>query len=138
MGVVDRRRHQRFGLAAGVAEHDALVAGALVLVAGGVDADGDVGGLRVDQDLDVGLLPVEAGLLVADILDRMAGGGFDQLMGDRVGSAHFAGEHELVGRGQGLDRDAGVRVHDRDTDPRWRRKRGRRPCLDGPRKLIRW
>ena len=65
---------------------------------------------RVDQDLDVGLLPVEAGLLVADILDRVAGGGFDQLMGDRLGSADFAGEHELVGRGQGFDRYAGVRV----------------------------
>ena len=45
--VVDRRRHQRLGLAAGVAEHDALVARALVLVALGVDALGDVGRLRV-------------------------------------------------------------------------------------------
>ena len=34
VGVVDRRRHQLRRLAAGVAEHDALVARALVLVAG--------------------------------------------------------------------------------------------------------
>ena len=34
VGVEDRRRHQLRRLAAGIAEHDALVAGALVLVAG--------------------------------------------------------------------------------------------------------
>ena len=45
VGVVDRRRHQFRRLAAGIAEHDALVARALVLVAGGVDALGDVGRL---------------------------------------------------------------------------------------------
>ena len=33
MGVIDRRRHELRRLAAGIAEHDALVAGALVLVA---------------------------------------------------------------------------------------------------------
>ena len=47
VGVVDRRRHQLGRLVAGVAEHDALVAGALVLVAGGIDALGDVGRLAV-------------------------------------------------------------------------------------------
>ena len=41
--VMDRRRHQRLGLGAGVAEHDALVAGALILVAGAVHALRDVG-----------------------------------------------------------------------------------------------
>ncbi len=72
MGVIERRRHQLRRLAAGVAEHDALVARALVLVAGGVDALGDVGGLRVQQHLDLGVAPVEAVLLVADVLDRLA------------------------------------------------------------------
>ena len=45
--VVDRRRHQVRRLAAGVAEHDALVAGTLValLVGGIVDALGDIGRL---------------------------------------------------------------------------------------------
>ena len=70
--VVDRRRHQLRRLAAGIAEHDALVAGALVLVAGRVDALRDVGRLRVQQHLDLGGLPVEAVLLVADVLDRGA------------------------------------------------------------------
>ena len=50
--VVDRRRHQFRRLAAGIAEHDALVAGALVLVAAGIDALGDVGRLGVEKDLD--------------------------------------------------------------------------------------
>ena len=71
--VVDRRRHQRVGLAAGVAEHHALVAGALVLVAGGVHALGDVGRLRVQVAGDVRLVPAEAGLVVADVVDRHAG-----------------------------------------------------------------
>ena len=74
MRVIDRRRHQLGRLAAGVAEHDALVAGALVLVAGGVDALGDVGGLRVQQHFDLGVAPMEAVLLVADVLDRRARG----------------------------------------------------------------
>ena len=38
VGIVDRRRHQFRRLPAGVAEHDALVAGTLFLVAGLVDA----------------------------------------------------------------------------------------------------
>jgi hypothetical protein len=53
--IVDRRRHQLRRLAAGIAEHDALVAGALVLVAGGVDALGDVGRLAVQQHVDLGV-----------------------------------------------------------------------------------
>jgi hypothetical protein len=68
-GIVDRRRHQVRRLVAGIAEHDALVARAFVLVAGRVNALRDVGGLAVQQDFDVGVLPVEAVLLVADVLD---------------------------------------------------------------------
>ena len=74
MAVVDRRRHQVGRLAAGIAEHDALVAGAfLALPVGGiVDALGDVGRLGVQQHVDLGRLPVEAVLLVADGADRLA------------------------------------------------------------------
>ena len=42
VAVGQGRRHQLGGLVAGETEHDALVAGAFVLVAGGVDALGDV------------------------------------------------------------------------------------------------
>ncbi len=85
MRVIKRRRHQRLGLAAGVAEHDALIAGALILVAGAVDALGDVGGLRVQMDGDVGVLPVEAILLVADVADRHARQMGQQFRRDRSG-----------------------------------------------------
>ena len=92
---------------AGVAEHDALVAGALVLVAAAVDALGDVGRLRMQQNLDVGLVPVEAVLLVADVLDGHAR---DVRSPNPVvmvfGAARLAGDHHLVGGRQRLAGDA--------------------------------
>ncbi len=105
VGVVDRRRHQLRRLAAGVAEHDALVAGALVLVAGGIDALGDVDRLGVQQDLDLAVLPVEALLLVADVADGGAGEILD-LAEDRVGPANLAGDDDAVGGRQRLAGDA--------------------------------
>ena len=77
VAVIERRRHQGRGLAAGIAEHDALVARAFILVAGGVDALGDMGRLGVQQHFDLGVLPVKAVLLVADVLDRGARHFFD-------------------------------------------------------------
>ena len=110
VGVVERRRHERIGLAAGVAEHDALVARALVLVAGLVHAERDVGGLGVNMDLHRGLGPVEAFLLVADLADAVPRDGLQRLGGDRVGTAHLAGEHHPVGRDQRLAGHAGVGI----------------------------
>ncbi len=107
--VEDRRRHQGRGLVGGVAEHDALVARALVLVAGGVDALGDVGGLRVQVDGDVVVLPVEAGLLVADVAHGLAGQLLKVLEGHGIGAAHLARDHDAVGRGQRLDAETGLR-----------------------------
>ncbi len=75
VGVEERRRHQLRRFPAGIAKHDALVARAFILAAGGVHALGNVGRLRVQQHIDLGLLPVETVLLVADRLDRLAGGG---------------------------------------------------------------
>ena len=97
MGVVERCRHERIGLAASVAEHDALVAGALVLVAGLVHAKRNVGGLGVNMDLHGGLGPVEALLLVADLADAGPRDGLQGLGGDRVGAPHLAGKHHPVG-----------------------------------------
>src|SRR5690606_30078823 len=73
-----------------------------VLVAGRVDADGDVGGLRVQQNLDVGLLPVEAVLLVADILDRHTGDVGDPIPGDGARPPGLSGDYDLVGGRQRL------------------------------------
>jgi hypothetical protein len=74
--VVDRRGHQLGRLVAGVAEHQALVAGAgvQVVVAGVVHALGDVVALLVVADHDRAALVVDAvfGVVVADALDRVA------------------------------------------------------------------
>ena len=119
VGVEDRRRHQIRGLVAGIAEHDALIAGAFFLVGAGlqrVDALRDVSGLRMQQDFNVAGVPVETLLLVADVLDRRAHHAFDLLMGDGFGSAGFAGDHHLVGGGEGF---AGRADRPR-IDPRFR------------------
>ena len=49
-------------------------------------------------------LPVEAVLLVADVLDRVADDALDLLVGDGCGTAGLAGDHHLVG---GRERFAG-------------------------------
>ena len=106
--VVDRRRHQLRRLAAGVAEHDALVAGALVLVAGCSAStpcamSADCGCSRTSISA---LLPVEALLLVADVADRHARDVRDPVLGDGLGAARLAGDHDAVGGGQRLAGDA--------------------------------
>ena len=83
VGIIDRRRHELRRLVAGIAEHDALVAGTFILLLAGIDALRDVGRLRVQQDLDLRRFPVEAGLLVADVLDGLARHGLDLLGRDR-------------------------------------------------------
>ena len=85
--IIDRRRHQIGRFAHGVAEHDALVARALVLVAGGVDALRDVDRLLVQQHFDIGGVPVEAALLVADGANRVARDLDDAVEGNRAGRA---------------------------------------------------
>ena len=76
MRVMDRQRHQLRGFVAGVAEHQALVAGALVHVQSLalVHALGDVGRLPVDRGEHGAGIVVEADFraVVADALDRFA------------------------------------------------------------------
>src|SRR3546814_5574507 len=50
MRIVDRRRHEHRSLTAGVAEHQPLVARALILVSRRVDTHGDVGRLVVRSE----------------------------------------------------------------------------------------
>ena len=98
VAVEQRRRHQRRCLAAGIAEHDALVACAFILVARGVDALRDVRRLRVQQHFDIRSLPVKAFLLIADVFDRVARDFDDLFFADMPGSARFAGDDHAVGR----------------------------------------
>ena len=77
LGHGDRQRHQHVGVVAGVAEHQALVAGALLVhrvdragarLVTGVDALGDVSGLAADRHHHAARVAVEALLrgVVAD------------------------------------------------------------------------
>ena len=104
VGQHDRQRHQLFGLVAGVAEHQALVAGAA-----GIDAHGDVGRLLVDGRDDRAGLVVEPvlGPGVADALDRLA----DDPGQVGVGLARdLAGDEGEPGRHHGLAGDAAIGI----------------------------
>ena len=93
--IMDRRRHQHICLAAGIAEHESLVAGALILVVAAVDAHRDVGGLFVKIVLEFEMRMMEFILLVADIGHRAAHSALNRV--------HDAGH--LVFRGADLPAD---------------------------------
>ena len=100
----DRQRHQLAGLVGGVAEHHALVAGALLLVRARVHAHGDVGRLPVDRGEHRAGPPVEAvgRVGVADALDRVP----HEVGNVDVGAGgDLAGDHRHAGRDQGLAGD---------------------------------
>ena len=78
----------------------------------------------MQQDFDVGVAPAEAGLVIADVLDRHPGVVSDQILCDGVGAAEFAGDDNLVGGCEGFsgatqrpdvqplrDRGAVIEVH---------------------------
>ncbi len=115
----DRQRHQLGRVVAGVAEHQALVAGALLVervdrlagarLVAGVDALGDVAGLAADGDHDAAGVPVEAlgRRVVADLEDPLAHLLLDV---DVAAGGDLAGHDHQAGGEQGLDRDAAARV----------------------------
>ena len=122
VGQPDGKGHQLRGLVAGVAEHQALVAGALqverVLLGGGsldarlvrgVDTLGDVGRLLADRDRDAAGRAVEAlgGGVVADPEDRPAHDGGDVGVGRR---GHLTGDVHQARGDHGLHRDPAAGV----------------------------
>ena len=99
------------GLVGGVAEHHALVAGALLLGVAAVDALVDVGRLGVEI-VDVGeVLPAEPllGAVVADVLDDALGDGLGVELLEAV-AGDLAEVHHQVHAAGGLAGDVGVRV----------------------------
>ena len=117
VAVLQRGRHEGRGFVAGVAEHDALVARAFILLVGGIDTLGDVGGLFMQMAGVFGLVPVEPLLLVADVLDRCANLGLQRaydvlgeglvlgLRSARFSSPDLARQNDAVGGHQGLASD---------------------------------
>ncbi len=75
----DGRRHQHVGLVGRVAEHQALVAGALLALVLAVHALRDVGGLLADdvEHPAAGAVEAHVGGVVADIEHRLAHQRFD-------------------------------------------------------------
>ena len=59
---------------------------------------------------DVGGLPVEAVLLIADVADRHAGEMGQQVGRDRLRAAGLAGQHDAVGGDERFAGDAGIGV----------------------------
>ena len=59
---------------------------------------------------NIGGLPGEAGLIVADVADRQTGEMGEVFVGDGVRPTGFAGEHDPVGRHQGFAGHAGIRI----------------------------
>jgi hypothetical protein len=112
VGIEDRRGHERLGLAAGEAEHDALIAGALFFLLLGIriDAERDVGGLLVHVVLELGEVPVKSLLLVANLTHRAPRRRLDQLGRHALGPAHLARHDDAVGRDQSLDGDPRKRI----------------------------
>ena len=74
----DRQRHQRIGLAAGIAEHHALIARAGFFRRAAVNPARDVRRLGVDADADAHIFGVKAdnGQGIADLGDDLARNGF--------------------------------------------------------------
>ena len=108
VAVVDRGRHQFGRLAAGIAEHDALVARALVFRLGRINALRNIGRLRMQQNFDRRLFPVEPLLLVADVPNCHACDMGNEIVRDRCRTTRLAGNHDPVGGGQGLGRHADI------------------------------
>ena len=114
LGDHDRQRHQLRRVVTGVAEHQPLVAGALLVervhgagpaLVPGVDALGDVERLPADGHLHAAAVAVEAlvGAVVADLEDLLA----HQLgHGGVGGGADLARHDHEPGGEQRLDRDA--------------------------------
>jgi hypothetical protein len=116
---LDRQRHQLGRLAAGVAEHQALVAGALTVelvdalaltgLVGVVDALGDVGRLRTDGHRHATGGSVEAlvGGVVTDLEDLFPDETGDIDVGLR---RHLSGDVDLTSGDQRLDGDTALGI----------------------------
>src|SRR5690606_10460187 len=90
------------GFPASVAEHDALVSGAFVLLFGAVDTQSDISRLWVQQHLHIRRFPVKPWLLVPDVTNGHSGHMGDEVAGDRIRTARLSRDNDVVRRRQCL------------------------------------
>ena len=110
MRIIQRRRHEFRRFAAGITEHDALVARAFILIAGGVHALRDMRRLGMQVAFNIGMLPMKAFLLIPNVMDREPRQ-MDQIFRrDFPGAAHFARQHHAIGGDQRFAGDAGIGI----------------------------
>ena len=96
----NRCRHQLFGLATGIAKHNALITCPFILIAAiAVNALRNMRRLSVHAHHHFSILPVKAVLLIANIFDRSARQGFHFLIRNQTGRAHFAGHDNQISGG---------------------------------------
>ena len=109
VGEGQRERHIVVGLVAGVAEHNALVAGALFAVAVPVHAHCDVAALGLDDGHNATGVGVEAVFApgIADAADGLAG---DFLYVGEGMRRHFPADDHQTGGHEGFTGDAGILV----------------------------
>ena len=101
--------HQFRSFSRGIAKHDPLIARAFVFVITGIYPLGDVGRLRVKVAVNLKVGPVEALLLIANVLNALPGDILNPL-DDSGGTAHLSADDHTVSGGEGFTRHAGIRV----------------------------
>ena len=107
--VGNRRGHQGRCFVAGIAKHQALVAGTLFAFFFAIHALGDVGRLLAD-DVQHGTgcaVEADVGAVVADVGNGLA---HDALQIHPGGGGDFAGDHRHAGFDEGFAGDTGIRI----------------------------
>ncbi len=105
----DGSRHQHVGFVGGIAEHQALVAGALLALVLAVDALGDVRRLFADDVDDAAARAIETHVrgVVTDVQHNLADERLDVHPG--IGG-HFTGDHDDTRLDEGLAGNTAARV----------------------------
>ena len=100
VGVMQRRRHIAFRLAASVTEHNALITCTFVLIRTCINAHGNITGLRMQTDGNLDFLPMEEFLIITDAAHGFAGNALDIFGCYTVRAARFTGNGQKVSRGK--------------------------------------
>ena len=100
MGILNGRGHELWGLCGGIAKHDALITGALILIGARIHPLGDMGRLLMQKVGDFNRFPMKFVLLIADVFDAISRDLLDLSHVMRefcfVTQAHFAANNNAV------------------------------------------